>query len=275
MRIPAKNSILVAVLIVGMMGLGASAADDAGADVFSRAGLDRVEVEETFLSVLTGSEPPVYLFHKVKQAVPADEQARWLQDAFVWARSYAAGPDFASRYAAWREEHRPKEREKLQGAEAEMQAQDAEYRRQVAEMRENMKGMTPEMRRQMEEALKQMEAARAAMADDKQMMAAMEQGIRMQNEENQQRFKQELVRFEQNFPADHRPLLRRRLEEFVAVCDTVDFAARLQEKDGLMRFVDPDLEAQTVCWKLIFRAGQERAREVRALALAWLQALNQ
>lgn len=269
-----KTFIFIAVLVVGMMGLGASAADDAGADVFLRAGLDRVEVEEAFLTVLTGGEPPVYLFHQVGQAVPAEEQARWMRDAFAWARSYAAGPDFARRYAAWREEHRPQAREQRQGAEAEMKAQEAESRQKVAEMREKMKNMPPEMRRQMEEALKQMEASRAAMADNKEMMAAMEQGIRMQNEENQQRFKQDMARFEQNFPADHRPVLRRRLEEFVAVCNTVDFAAGLREKDGLMRFVDPDFEAQTACWKLIFRAGQERAKQARTLALNWLQELK-
>jgi hypothetical protein len=54
----------------------------------------------------------------------------------------------------------------------------------------------------------------------------------------------------------------------------VDYGAKLEPRDGMMRFVDPALERKPANWKLCYRAGRETVEAARAAATAWLAELR-
>jgi hypothetical protein len=64
-------------------------------------------------------------------------------------------------------------------------------------------------------------------------------------------------------------VMKARLNEFVALGKTVDFAAQTQLKDGRQVFVRPAYERQTGMWKFLYRLGAEGTKEAMAQAQAW------
>lgn len=64
--------------------------------------------------------------------------------------------------------------------------------------------------------------------------------------------------------------IRRRLEAFLEMSQTVDFDARLNGR----QFADPEYEAMSGEWKMCFRAGREATLAAREEAEAWLEELG-
>lgn len=101
------------------------------------------------------------------------------------------------------------------------------------------------------------------------------QMIEARRAEEKQQYEAELEKWEKNYPTDHRLLIARRLQKFLAVSVDVDFNAQLVEIDGYMKFADEQYEKKSAEWKLCFRAGKETVDAARAFATAWLATLPQ
>jgi hypothetical protein len=67
--------------------------------------------------------------------------------------------------------------------------------------------------------------------------------------------------------------LKRRLQNFVTLARTVDFAAQTQAKGGRQVFVNPAHENKPANWKMLFRLGKEPTLAAVAAADAWLKEL--
>jgi hypothetical protein len=55
---------------------------------------------------------------------------------------------------------------------------------------------------------------------------------------------------------------------------SVDFDAKLEPRDGKLRFVDPQYERKPADWKLCYCAGRPAVEAARAAAQAWLAELQ-
>lgn len=75
---------------------------------------------------------------------------------------------------------------------------------------------------------------------------------------------------ESRMPSDPNELVRKRLQEFLKVSETVDFDAELQGTS----FAKPSYEAKSQQWKACFRAGKEVVAAAREEAQAWLKELE-
>ena len=94
------------------------------------------------------------------------------------------------------------------------------------------------------------------------------------NKLKEDRYKESLKSWEQNYPADYRLKLKTYLEKYLSTSATVDFGAALTEKYGKKIFVNPDYERKSDEWKMIFRAGKEVYTVVQPFAGQWLKEIS-
>jgi hypothetical protein len=67
--------------------------------------------------------------------------------------------------------------------------------------------------------------------------------------------------------------LKKRLQAFVTLARTVDFAAQTQERARRTVFVNPVYERKPSSWKMLYRLGKEPTLAAVASAEAWLKEL--
>jgi hypothetical protein len=74
--------------------------------------------------------------------------------------------------------------------------------------------------------------------------------------------------------SDFRPLLRQRLKDFIALCDDVDFNAKLIPSGSKQEFFNPLYQRKPAEWKFLFRLGKAPVGEAKAVAQEWLASLK-
>lgn len=70
--------------------------------------------------------------------------------------------------------------------------------------------------------------------------------------------------------SDFRPLLRSQLRAFLALCNDVDFSAKLASSGSKQEFVNPAYQRKSNAWKLLFRMGEAPVMAARSFAQEWL-----
>ena len=77
--------------------------------------------------------------------------------------------------------------------------------------------------------------------------------------------------WEKMYPADPALVVKRRLQEYLALAATVDFSAQLTGTGKRQKFVNPAYEKKSLKWKAIFRAGKDVNAAVTAFVKEWLK----
>ncbi|MBI3138601.1 MAG: hypothetical protein HYZ15_08460 [Sphingobacteriales bacterium] len=81
------------------------------------------------------------------------------------------------------------------------------------------------------------------------------------------------TRWENTHPADPSPIVKKALQEYLALVATVDFNAQLTEPDKykIKKFVNPLYEKKSLKWKACYRAGKEVNEVITAFVKEWLK----
>jgi hypothetical protein len=87
-------------------------------------------------------------------------------------------------------------------------------------------------------------------------------------------YKRHMSEWEQNFPADSRQLIKKRLERFMRLTKDIDFKASTKVVRGKKIFTDPLYERKPAEWKMGYRAGKEVMQTARAFAAEWMKELQ-
>ena len=95
------------------------------------------------------------------------------------------------------------------------------------------------------------------------------------------RYKSELEKFqvhicdwENNYPADSRQLIKKRLTRFLDVTKDIDFNATVKEVNGKKIFTNPSYERKSAEWKMGYRAGKDVVQTARTFATQWIKELQ-
>jgi hypothetical protein len=136
---------------------------------------------------------------------------------------------------------------------------------------------TPEQeqaeRKRSEERIGNMETDRARYDDP-----AARAELRKPLEAEDQRVEQDHARWEDQYPADFRAAIKKRLREFLALSATVDFGATLvpcrDSSRHLSCIADPTYEKKPAEWKRCYRAGKQPVEAARTFAANWLRELE-
>ncbi len=263
-------------LLVLTAGLSAAGrAYQAAADIPAKLGLTAAEAKEGVLETLMSGRPYNDAAFRAFKILPPSGRAAVVRGGLAWIKAYVQTAEFKTAFANARALEKPEPPDGLASADEMMKKQKAEFAKQVAEMRKNMAGLDAETRKTMEEAIKQMEAQMAAMEKDPAQMAAMRQGVEMQSQADKERYAEQVKVWEENYPADLRLLIRKRIEEFLELSADVNFEAKLVSSGSRMRFADDEYEDKPSDWKICFRAGKEATMAAREFAKAWLAELSQ
>lgn len=78
------------------------------------------------------------------------------------------------------------------------------------------------------------------------------------------------TKWERMYPSDPAVMVRKRLQEYIALAATVDFKAEITGSGGNRTFVNPAYEAKPVKWKVIYRAGKDVNDVVTSFVKQWL-----
>ena len=109
---------------------------------------------------------------------------------------------------------------------------------------------------------------------DSEMLALMVTSENYMYENATAKYEQQLQQWQKDYPADHRKMVKDRLETFLKLTADVDFNAALKEEYRVKKFVNPAYEKKPAEWKMAYRAGRPAVDAARTFAKAWLLELN-
>ena len=107
-----------------------------------------------------------------------------------------------------------------------------------------------------------------------QMIEMYYQGELNNKAQREKSFKESMDRWNEEYPEDHKLLIKKRLQHFVTLAKTVDFNAQLKEVGGKKKFVNQVYEGKSYEWKQVFRAGKEVIEPAIAFSEQWIKELK-
>ena len=253
-------------------------------DALTTVGVRPNEAKSTVLEVLsTGQLYQDAAKAAFLKAATAEARVALVNSALTWAKEYTESPEFAKRYASARTGAEPRlSMGRTWTAEEELTRPQTLLDQRIATEKKRLEGppsprQTPEQqqaeRKRSEERIRNMEAERARYDDP-----AARAELRKPLEAEDQRVEQEHARWEEEYPADFRAAIAKRLHEFLALSATVDFGATLvpcrNSSQRLSCFADPTYERKPAEWKRCYRAGKQPVETARTFAASWLRELE-
>lgn len=261
------------VLVAAAITVGALSA----ADVLGQLGVNAAAAKEAVMSDLGSGWLDYGLAAPAFRKAPVALRVQLVEGAIAWTKAYTASAEFKTAYATLRANRKP-EAPAFEGTpEQEVARQREQQAKDQAKASEDMKqalaSMPAEQRKQMEAAMKAA-AAVAQQMDTPEMRKMMLDGIRMEREEKTRTYQGDLKKWQEEYPESPAPVIAKRLKAFLDTSAGVDFDAKLEKKNGTMRFVNESYESKPSEWKLWYRAGKEPVAAARVAIGAWLKELG-
>ena len=242
----------------------------AAADGLSQLGLTVPAVKEAIGSIVTAGVSNPGLPAAAFKALPPAARAQAVTAAAGWVKTYTATPEFKAQYVTLRDSHKPDAPTWDTTPEQELQKADDEQKKQMEESKQAIASLPAEQRNALEEALKSAAdmAAKMNTPESRKMRLDM---IKAGRAEETKQYQDSLAKWKQDYPDDPRPVIARRLREFLQLSADVDYAAKLNANGT---FANPAYQAKPSQWKMCYRAGREATGAARAAAEAWLKELG-
>ena len=258
---------------VGACAVAASvAAMPVATDVLSELGITAEAAKDAAASIVSGGIFNPGLPTAAFKLLPPAARGEAATAGVAWLKAYTTTPEFAQRYLKVRDAHKP-DAPVFEGTpEDELKRQSDEQKLAAEESKRAIASLPPDQRKALEDALKKTTEMIVAMDTPEQKQLRLE-AIKAMRSERTQQYQQELANWQREYPDDPKPIIARRLREFLALSADVDFAAELRSDGGRMLFVNPAYQAKSAQWKMCFRAGKEATTAARAAVQAWLQEL--
>jgi len=217
-----------------------------------------------------------FLYPPESRRIPMAGRAAAVETLVRFARSHVESPAFAAWYEQFRLSVKPEPPEMAQTAAEQRAAQIASARQAIAELEQQRDAASGDVKEAMQQAvdnakgmLKEMEN-QPPDQDAEVDKEAAETNARLRQEHEQQ-----LAAWEKEFPPKNpRPLIARRLKEFLEATEGIDYRAELVSSGDVKMFKNPDYEGKGRPWKLGFRAGQDATEKARLLGREWLAELE-
>jgi hypothetical protein len=207
------------------------------------------------------------------KAASGPVRAQLAQGAIAWAKTYTASAEFKTEYAVMRNARKPGPPD-FQGTPEDERQWLLDYQtKEIEKTKASFASMDPETRKQMEDAMSQAAVAMRQL-ETPEMRTMQLAGIRHTRAEATAQHTGALQKWEAAYPEVPALVIARRLKTFLDVSADVDYAAKLEQRDGRMRFVEAAYENKSSEWKLCYRAGKESVDAARNAATAWLKELE-
>lgn len=245
-------------------------------DVWQQLGLTKQKGEESISRSFMQGYLYFYDARNLRKLAVGD-RLPVAQALLAQTKQYINSEAFKKAYEKERMNAKPKEPvEKPLRTKEEIQKEEvAKMEKSIKESEENMKKMDENTRKSVAPVIDQLKQMLKEYKDpDNQMFTFMVESEKMQQESDRKNYEEDLKEWEENYPADYRIKIKKRLQEFLNVTASVDFNAELKESYGKKRFVNPAYERKDNKWKMAFRAGKPVVDDARAFATQWIAELK-
>lgn len=264
MRKQWKPIALAAAIVAGMAAVAA--------DGLSEIGLTPEATREAIGAIITYGVSNPGLPTKAFKVLPPAARVQAVTSAAAWVKAYTATPEFKAQYDKMRQTRKPEPPTWTTTPEQELQKADDEQKKQLEESKQALAGLPPETRKAVEEGMKAA-AAMTAQMNTPEMRTMRLDGIKADRDQQTKSYQDALARWNQDYPADPKPVIVKRLKEFLALSADVDFTARLKTGE-VSTFENPAYQSKPSQWKMCYRAGKDATAAARAAAQTWLKELG-
>ena len=138
-----------------------------------------------------------------------------------------------------------------------------------------MKALSPDMRKNLEPVADMLKKTlKEYQNPNHQYFESLVLYDKMEHERLAQGYKENMKKWQENYPEDFSPIIKERLEKFLELTKDVDFNAELKTVYGLKKFVNRTYENKPTEWKQAFRAGKDVTEYARSFAEKWLSEIK-
>ena len=244
-------------------------------DVWQQLGISKERglknIEESFMNGYFH-----YYGAEKAKTILSGNRAAIAKDLMTYTRQQIGSETFKKQYELERKNAKPVEyTTKLKTKEEIRKEKIEETEKSIRETEANFKTMKPDMVKALQPMMEMLKNNLKEYKDpNSSMIELFYQSEVMGKESTERSYEESLKNWEKQYPADYREFVKRRLQKFVDLAKTVDFAAELKVVKGKKKFVNPTYEGKPYDWKQIYRAGKEVIEPAIAFAEQWIQELN-
>ena len=208
--------------------------------------------------------------------IAAGNRAAVTRDLLTYTKQYISSDAFKKEYEKKRLAGKPWEPQKkvVRNREEIRKEMIDETKKAIAELEKNMPSFTADVRKTMNEVLvTQKQQLKDYQDPNSQMIEIMAEGEKMAFENEWKNYQQNLKKWEDENPVNPAVFIKRRLQQYLDIVNTVDFTAVLKDAGGKKKFVNDSYERKSNDWKKVFRAGMEVNDVAKSFAAAWIKEL--
>lgn len=228
--------------------------------------------EHVWTSISTRYLPYAGKLKVLRKYEPA-QQASAAKELLAFAKQYTESPEFAARYESFRQEHAPKA---PSTAAEEMQKMVDGAKQGKANIEKSLPGTSGETKQSLEEAISMFNEQIRMYSDPKHPdYQNMKEMMEMSYTQSKKQYQDYLVQFEKDYPKAPGQYVKRKLQQFLQLSGTVDFAAELKDGPGGKKyFVKAEYEKKPDEWKKCFRAGKDAVTAARSFVTEWQNSIK-
>ena len=245
-------------------------------DVWRQLGLDKTAGINSIKESFYYNSLQYYGAKNFKKIATNNRQAV-ARDLLSSTKQYISSAEFKKAYDSYRAQSKPHEPE-LKTPRTKEQVQKEEIARtekMIKETEESIKKMPADMQKAMKPVLDQgQKQLKDYQNPNYKLWGIMAESDVRENEHKTTQYKKDIERWEKEYPANSKEIVKLRLQKFLDLTADVDYNAELKERYNKKVFVNPDYERKPQEWKMAFRSGKEVTETSRAFVQQWLSELK-
>jgi hypothetical protein len=246
-------------------------------DVWKQLGLSQSDVN---LNINHSFAQGSFYYFGAKNAakIAAGDRAAVIRELAAYAKKYSNSDEFKKKYEAVRKMKTP-EQPWIQhiNVDSLKQAERERIQRAIKDAEANRNHPNPKVRNSIPARLDNLNKELTTLDDpNNRVIKQRLDYVQRSNEQAMKQYQDKVKKFETNYPADPKQMIRFRLQQILDITADVDYSAEL--KDGwnnkVKVFVNPVYEKNPPEWKLAYRAGKQATDVLRGIAQQWLNELK-
>ncbi len=213
---------------------------------------------------------------KLKKIASGDRAAA-VREIVVFAKDYVRTEEFKRQYLKYRADQKPEPPEPQKSSAQRRTEFKQELQKNIKELEKTMKSMPADQRESFQGVIdmQKQQLKEADNPENPMFSSQMDEYAKQAHDVEMESYKGKVAEWEQQYPTDPKPMIKKWLTTFLEVSEGIDFDATLaRNKDGKMEFTNPDYEAKSGNWKMCYRAGREGVMAARTAAQQWLSELK-
>lgn len=243
-------------------------------DIWNELGITQQQGTEKIRNSFLNNYLDYYGIRNAKN-IAVNNRAAIAKDILLYTKQYISSNAFKEEYKKLREQTKPiKQQTTILTKEDIRKDMISQLQKSIQEAETNMKKLTPDIQKSLAPVIDmQKKNLQNYSKPDNEIIEMMYQQQFYIQKSKEEQYAEDLKKWEENYPADYKIVIKARLEKYLSIAAAVDFNAALTEKYNRKVFTNPSFESKSNDWKIIYRAGKEVYNAIKPLTETWIKEL--